>query len=110
MLLKRAVNTNTHSLLSLIYIIVNEVAFTTFNILCYHTYVISSSLLVVYSIYVNLKVEKNQISKEFKTDVLKDKSLGNIDKICLIIIYIKMPLIIEGKSNERYFKNIIRRK
>ena len=73
----------------------NKSAFTTFNILCYHTYVVGNGLLVVYSIYVNLKVEKNQISKEFKTDILKDKSLGNIDKICIIIIYIKMPLIIE---------------
>ena len=41
---------NIHSLLlSLIYIIVNEVAFTTFNILCYHTYVVGNGLLVVHN-------------------------------------------------------------
>lgn len=48
--------------------------------------------------------------KEFKTDVLKDKFLENIDKICLIIIYIKMPLIIEGKVIKDTLKDIIRRK
>ena len=40
---------NIHSLLSLIYIIVNEVAFTTFNVLCYHTYVVGNGLLVVHN-------------------------------------------------------------
>ena len=59
-----------------------------FNVLGYHTYVVGNDLLIVHNACSKPKNPKrvggNQMSKgtahQFKTDVLKDKSLGNIDK------------------------------
>ena len=58
------------------------------NVLGYHTYVVGESLIIVHNNCSKpknpKKVGENQISRgtahQFKTDVLKDPSLGNIDK------------------------------
>ena len=59
-----------------------------FNVLGYHTYVVGNDLLVVHNACAKPKnpkrVGENQMNKgtahQLKTDVLKDKYLGNIDK------------------------------